>query len=326
MSFKRHRAQSEASSSSSSTSAVAAPTTKAQRTTPGPEDPATVLPLLCTLPPTCNHTPTPLANSKDLESHYATYHAHVCEEPACNCVFPDARLLQIHQTECHDPLAAVRKDRGEKIFACHLETCNRMFATPKARRLHLIQGHGYPKEYYFAVTNKGVGGLLKRWGEGASLMRGQWKPRDPQPEQQQQPVGHKRRDSVLVEEDDEDEEDESPVAPTAPPANEGMDTLTDSLNALSIVPPSIRFGRGGKNGGFSNEHVPRGKANRGRGGQQRHKDEMDVEVIPVDGHVPARGRGRGVWVDRGGAPSEALAYVPRGVRARGRGRAAPRGI
>ncbi|KAJ6607008.1 hypothetical protein B0H10DRAFT_2308381, partial [Mycena sp. CBHHK59/15] len=117
--------------------------------------------------------------SKDLETHYATYHAHVCEERGCNCVFPDARLLEIHQTECHDPLAAVRKDRGEKIFACHLVSCGRMFLTPKARRLHLIQGHGYPKEYYFAVTNKGVGGLLKRWGEGASLIRGQWKAREP---------------------------------------------------------------------------------------------------------------------------------------------------
>ena len=28
------------------------------------------------------------------------------------------------------------------------------------------------------MTNKGVGGLLKKWGEGASLVRGQWKKRD----------------------------------------------------------------------------------------------------------------------------------------------------
>lgn len=91
-------------------------------------------PLLCTLPPTCNHRPTPIANTKDLEAHYATYHAHVCEESGCSSVFPDPRLLELvsdslfyfdirefkeffiqHQTECHDPIAAVRKDRGEKI-------------------------------------------------------------------------------------------------------------------------------------------------------------------------------------------------------------------
>ena len=57
-------------------------------------------------------------------------------------------------------------------------TCGRNFSTPKTRRLHLIQAHGYPKEYFFAVTNKGVGGLLKKWGEGASLLRKPWKPRE----------------------------------------------------------------------------------------------------------------------------------------------------
>ncbi|KAJ7308573.1 hypothetical protein DFH08DRAFT_719782, partial [Mycena albidolilacea] len=69
-------------------------------------------PLLCT--PTCNHHTTPIANSRDLEVHYATYHAHVCEEQGCDCVFPDARLLEI--IRCHDPLAVVRKDRAEKIL------------------------------------------------------------------------------------------------------------------------------------------------------------------------------------------------------------------
>ena len=63
-------------------------------------------------------------------------------------------------------------------FACHIETCPKLFTTPKNRRLHLIQTHGYPKEYFFAVTNKGVGGLLKKWGEGASLIRGSWKSRE----------------------------------------------------------------------------------------------------------------------------------------------------
>ena len=52
-------------------------------------------PLLCTLPPTCAHRPTPLANTKELESHYATCHAHVCEQKGCGCVFPEARLLEL---------------------------------------------------------------------------------------------------------------------------------------------------------------------------------------------------------------------------------------
>ncbi|KAF7345360.1 hypothetical protein MVEN_01553900 [Mycena venus] len=344
MSFKRHRAQSEASSSSS-TSVTTEPTSKAQRTTEAVASSA----ILCTLPPTCNHHPTPIANSKDLEAHYATYHAHVCEEEGCHCVFPDARLLEIHQTECHDPLAAVRKDRGEKIFACHLATCNKMFLTPKARRLHLIQGHGYPKEYFFAVTNKGVGGLLKRWGDGASLVRGQWKPREPSAASE---TPQPQSPSVLIEEDDDDEEDDAATpnhtSQRLPPTNGGgVDSLTDSLNALSLVPPTIRFGRGGKNGGFSNEQQARGgrSHHRGRGGGHGHRndhDEMDVDVVPR-GNPNANGRGRGrggavangnadtsghgQWNGRGGAPGPApsnapsdpnvLAYVPRGVRARG---------
>lgn len=54
--------------------------------------------LLCTLPPTCNpplNKPTPIADSRDLEIHYGKYHAHVCEQRGCGCVFPDARLLEL---------------------------------------------------------------------------------------------------------------------------------------------------------------------------------------------------------------------------------------
>lgn len=238
-------------------------------------------------------------------------------------MFPDARLLELvrdcervwssastltsiidgvkHQTECHDPLAAVRKDRGEKIvrfsllhahirlivsqFACHLASCPRLFVTPKARRLHLIQAHQYPKEYFFAVTNKGVGGLLKRWGDGASMIRGTWKPRDHEKEQKDSEDDEMVLDDDNDEDSDEGEDEESSSSdeqngeetpkirhhqeleeiPTkrslySPPrringkvqaaADHNVDKLASSLNSLSLVPPSIRFGRGGKNGGF----------------------------------------------------------------------------
>ncbi|KAK7031605.1 hypothetical protein R3P38DRAFT_2924690 [Favolaschia claudopus] len=337
MSFKRHRAQSEASSSSSTSLNNTEPTLKAQRT--AQISSSANPPFLCTLPPTCHQQPTPIGSSNDLESHYATYHAHVCEQPSCSCVFPDARLLELHQTECHDPIAAVRKDKGEKIFACHLASCNKLFLTPKARRLHLIQGHGYPKEYFFAVTNKGVGGLLKRWGEGASLVRGQWKSREPPATSD--PNQPTNRSSVLIEEDDDDDEEDNSEAnetavQTHPPAPAAVDSLAESLHALSLVPPSIRFGRGGKNGGFSNEQPARGgRSHRGRGGHRHDTtNEMDVNVPRqngrgrgrggpgVNGHAPAQnGRGGGVpgHVSNNNPPSDpsVLAYVPRGVRARG---------
>jgi hypothetical protein len=112
--------------------------------------------------------------------------------------------------------------KGVLQFGCHLESCPRLFLTPKARRLHLIEAHGFPKEYFFAVTNKGIGGLLKKWGEGASMIRGPWKARVEEEEEEKEVINKKKEEEELVK----------------------------SMGSLSLVPPSIRFGRGGKNGGF----------------------------------------------------------------------------
>lgn len=88
MSFKRHRSSS--TNSSTSSSSIQDTHHKLSRTAN-----TNAHSLLCTLPPTCNHHPTPIANVKDLEAHYAMYHAHVCEQPGCGCVFPDERLLEL---------------------------------------------------------------------------------------------------------------------------------------------------------------------------------------------------------------------------------------
>ena len=45
------------------------------------------------------------ARAAELEADYATYHAHVCEQSGCGCVFPAARLLELHQTETGSTLA-----------------------------------------------------------------------------------------------------------------------------------------------------------------------------------------------------------------------------
>lgn len=100
LNFKRHRAPSQTSTSSPPSSPENHPPNKASRTVPRLESATdgtglVAHPLLCTLPPTCNHRPTPIANTRDLEAHYAMYHAHVCEQPGCGSVFPDARLLEL---------------------------------------------------------------------------------------------------------------------------------------------------------------------------------------------------------------------------------------
>lgn len=311
----------------------------------------------------------------------------------------DACTLSQHQTECHDPIAAVRKDRGEKIvrmlycifsycseplltlyqFACYLAECNRVFSTPKTRRMHLIQAHNYPKEYFFAVTNKGVGGLLKRWGEGASLLRKPWRPREngakdtPGQDGDEYDGGgdedyddhddsgadamdadHLREPvqrPIQSSEDDEDDEivllekirvdrpatrsNETVGASTPLPKgrhrgepNVDVENLANSMDALSLVPSSIQFGRGAKRGGLrgARGHGRRGSAGRGRMGH----DGEDAVAMDVDQGLPAHRRGRGRGGQRGGARG-ASPMPPRGgaVRGslpgpRGRGRGFPR--
>lgn len=153
----------------------------------------------------------------------------------------------------------------------------------------MIQAHGFPKEYFFSVTNKGVGGLLKRWGEGASMIRGEWKQRgDAEGEEEES-------DGEAIEVDTGGDDDGEPQSRVATANGHGgvvrvheepdaaLDSLLDSLGSLSLVPTSIRFGRGGKKGGFlkSNERGGGRSADSGWRGR---------------GRGSGRGRGTGTWV------------------------------
>jgi hypothetical protein len=142
---------------------------------------------------------------------------------------------------------------------------------------------------------------LKKWGEGASLIRKEWKTRGENDGGGKEEGGavdtksHRagRDDEMAVddeddddEEDEEDEEEEEEPDLEATPrmlprrtiggqspqlrdagTNNDLTNLTESLNSLSIVPTSIRFGRGGKSGGFM----------RGRG-RPRAKGSNNVTV------------------------------------------------
>ncbi|KAJ3740394.1 hypothetical protein DFH05DRAFT_1528963 [Lentinula detonsa] len=302
-----------------SPSSPSSPEHKSSRTTSKPAESS----LLCTLPPTCNTKPTVLANTQELEVHYAKYHAWVCQASKstngiCGNVFPDARLLELHHTECHDPIAAVRKERGEKIFACFLlpSICTKVFLTPKARRLHLIAVHGYPKEYFFAVVNKGVGGLLAKWGDGAGMIRGKWKSRSKDEEHD----GKKDKEHV-EDEDEEDQEDsegttneedseyssEPETNTTDKRFNNGqlssmdmdIDALTTSFQSslsVSNVPSSIRFGRGARRGSRGGRAMNSITSNAHRY-HLSDRNESTIDTPPKRGRGGFRGR-RGI---RGGS-------------------------
>ncbi|KAI0675903.1 hypothetical protein C8Q78DRAFT_356304 [Trametes maxima] len=349
-SFKRPR-EPVSSYDDSSASSTPSPTLKAARTSATPPPPGagggpstSSGHILCTLPPTCNppNKPTSLSGTRDLEAHYAMYHAHVCEEGGCGSVFPDARLLELHQTECHDPLAAVRKERGEKIFACHLASCPRRFSAPKTRRLHLIQAHGYPKEYFFAVTNKGVGGLLKKWGEGASLLRRPWQRRenDARDEDEEDDTAEVEMDAGTTDpahEHDDDSDDDDEILLEKMPLDWHATGPSTSNGTGAAADQSIKSATNGKT---------KGKAKQSSADVDALAGDMDsLSLVPSSiqfgrgakrGALQnARGRGASSHVRRGSAGRGAdvpmdldhhVAHIPRGaIRGRGRGAHISRG-
>lgn len=233
-----------------------------------------------------------------------------------------------------------------------------MFATPKGRRLHLISAHGYPKEYFFSVTNKGIGGLLKKWGDGASLIRKGWKAREGK--DQDKDSDDERMDEGGQSEDEDDKTSDmaelanvskastggtlqtnNPSTNTPGQGTDGVDSLANTLDSLSLVPSQVRFGRGGKVAGFAHNNQQRkmhgkegqpgaGRGNRGGRGQQRgglsgsHVQSMDVDAIRRSEQPQEAGEGQGHhgqglgWAARGRA-----GVIPvvggRGGRGGGRG-------
>ena len=200
---------------------------------------------------------------------------------------------------------------------------------------------------------------MKKWGEGASLIRKEWKGREENEGGKEEAMDMKRvRDHRMAvdeeddddddDDDDDEEEEEEPddleatprmlprrtIGVHSPPssradthvANNNLNTdgsttdntdltnLTESLNSLSLVPNSIRFGRGGKGGGF----LPRGHGRTRDGGSRGGKhgrsergttgaDVMEVDVVSDHGVLRGRGRGRGARRRRGRGVAQASA-------------------
>ncbi|BGP56764.1 hypothetical protein JCM8202v2_004394 [Rhodotorula sphaerocarpa] len=271
---KRRRSPSLASSSSSgSRSPSPLPSTKIVRSS----SPSSAAVWTCSLPPSCDAVPSVHPTLASLEAHHRTYHAHVCVAPPptldfaigrphaerrdpagnviCGRVFPDERFLQLHLVECHDEMAQIRRERGEKI-------------TPKGRRLHLTEKHGYPARYFFAVTIWGIEEVLKK---GGGMVRRDWKPR-PSPGTADAPEGQAVRPPRAISEESfgsqpsppavrqhiplpetEPEEDPHPATSAPQPTEKGvvapaevdMDDLTSAFSStsISLVPRSVRLAR-----------------------------------------------------------------------------------
>lgn len=109
--------------------------------------------LICTLPP-CNKSPVKFRNNEDFESHYRSLHCMNCSE--CKKIFPSEHILNLHIIENHDSISLTRKSRGEKIYQCLIESCDRVCSTEWKRKRHLIDKHEYPPNFYFGVIKYGL--------------------------------------------------------------------------------------------------------------------------------------------------------------------------
>lgn len=229
---------------------------------------------------------------------------------------------------------------------------------------------------------------MKRWGEGASMIRKEWKPRNGDGKEKLDTMRYRDEDDKMDEDEDEDdegeddeeeeseegageEEDEADLEATPrmlprttgihspqssisssqsqrpknsrnPKEDSGVAGLTDTLNSLSLVPNSVRFGRGGNAGGFiPNVHGGRGRGRgRGRGGlvanptglgpvipQQPHAMDVDTTHIGPNSRKGGRGKKVGIEVDTpqdgpqtGSDPARGRGGGRGRSRARGRGR------
>lgn len=123
--------------------------------------------------------------------------------------------------------------------------------------MHLTDKHMFPKNYDFLIVNEGIdkrSSMLRTRYRRASSAAERAVRRDKQAEFR---GGQKLETSVQIDEG-EDAQEVKGVEPVPKPIANGasanpvdMDVITSGMSALKFVPPSVRFGRGGRRGGLS---------------------------------------------------------------------------
>jgi hypothetical protein len=115
------------------------------------------------------------------------------------------------------------------------------------------------------ITNKGIGGLLRCWGDGASLLRGQRRPRDTEAnagDEDEESTSHSRQSSLHSDTDNQGDDNltegevkfgpDSEQEGTTKTMDEGdldgggnedaeVDALARDVSALGLVPSSVRY-------------------------------------------------------------------------------------
>lgn len=194
--------------------------------------------LHCTLPP---HAPLGFPSYSLYETHYLQSHTHRCH--SCLRNFPSDHYLNLHIAEYHDPITASRRERGEKTYQCFVEGCDKLCSAWQKRRMHLVDKHGFPREYDFFVVRDGCDGRTSLLRSERSLRKSSLS------------EGSGVREEPLLPADaDVGDEGQKKCAPNqthgkSKPDVE-MDDIAQSMAALKFVPKSVTFGRR-KGGGLA---------------------------------------------------------------------------
>ena len=213
----------------------------------------------CLLPP---HRPESFPTYSTYEVHYQQVHMNRCTE--CEKNFPTNRFLDLHIAENHDPITATRREHGEKIFACFVEGCEKVCRDWKKRRSHLVDKHGYPRNYDFLAVDHGIDGRRSMLRPGVDAQGHRKSSRE------RARSGSSVSNSTHVSEATSVSEhngvavstEPEPVLPAASVTKNrkhsgvdanvtSIDDLTSSLSALKMVPRSVTFGQRKGRSGFA---------------------------------------------------------------------------
>lgn len=202
----------------------------------------------CSLPP---HKILTFNSFADYETHYNKSHTNRCTE--CEKNFPSAHFLDLHQSENHDPIIAVKRDQGDKTFSCFVEGCDKVCKDWQKRRNHLVDKHSFPKNFdYFVVTN-GIDGRRSMLRAGIDSQGHRKSSRERRASSGTTDTQTTEATSLSQRSDEpvEGVGDASKVTKSAEQVDASLDSVTKSMSSLQFVPRSVTFGKRKGRSGFA---------------------------------------------------------------------------
>jgi hypothetical protein len=215
----------------------------------------------CLLPP---HKPLKFNTYQEYEAHYQQAHTNRCK--SCRKNFPTALFVDLHLAEHHDPIIASKRDAGEKTYACFVEGCDKVCGEWKKRRSHLVDKHGFPKNYDFLVVDHGIDGRRSMLRPGVDVdghrkssrerARSGSSATEATQTTEATSVGEgspsKAEDGVEKRLNAEETKSEADGRKGARASKDvGIDELTSEMSTLKMVPRSVTFGKRKGRSGFA---------------------------------------------------------------------------